>query len=59
MSNDSREGKKTWQKPELIILTRSTPEEAVLTACKLGNSTLGPATGLSCAQTTCSVNKNS
>jgi hypothetical protein len=26
--------KKAWQKPELIVLVRSKPEEAVLTVCK-------------------------
>ncbi len=26
--------KKTWVTPELIVLVRSKPEEAVLTACK-------------------------
>ncbi len=26
--------KKEWQKPQIIILVRSNPEEAVLTACK-------------------------
>jgi hypothetical protein len=26
--------KKTWTEPELIVLVRSNPEEAVLTACK-------------------------
>ena len=26
--------KKEWQKPELIVLVRSKPEEAVLAACK-------------------------
>ena len=35
--------KKQWEKPELIILTRSKPEEAVLTACKSNPQTLGPA----------------
>ena len=30
--------KKQWQKPELIVLVRSKPEEAVLEICK----TLGP-----------------
>jgi hypothetical protein len=29
--------KKTWVKPELIVLVRSRPEEAVLLACK-GNA---------------------
>jgi hypothetical protein len=27
--------KKEWSEPELIVLVRSNPEEAVLTACKL------------------------
>jgi hypothetical protein len=27
--------KKEWTKPELIVLVRSKPEEAVLAACKL------------------------
>jgi len=27
--------KKSWEKPELIILARSHPEEAILAACKL------------------------
>ena len=26
--------KKQWQKPELLVLTRSKPEEGVLTTCK-------------------------
>ena len=28
------EGKKAWQRPELIVLVRSRPEEAVLAGCK-------------------------
>jgi hypothetical protein len=28
--------KKQWQKPELIVLVRSKPEEAVLLVCKGG-----------------------
>lgn len=27
--------KKPWQTPELIVLVRNKPEEAVLTACKM------------------------
>lgn len=27
---------KQWQKPELIVLVRSRPEEAVLDSCKMG-----------------------
>ena len=33
MSNE-RQNEKTWEKPELIVLVRSKPEEAVLLACK-------------------------
>ena len=29
--------KKEWQKPELIVLVRSKPEENVLGYCKAGN----------------------
>lgn len=31
-----RDRQLVWQKPELIILVRSRPEEAVLTNCKSG-----------------------
>jgi hypothetical protein len=30
------QAKKEWKTPELIVLVRSKPEEAVLTACKIG-----------------------
>jgi hypothetical protein len=33
--------RKPWHAPELIVLARSRPEEAVLMACKIGN-TAGP-----------------
>ncbi len=38
-----KQQKMEWEIPELIVLVRSKPEEAVLTACK-GN-TDGPADG--------------
>jgi hypothetical protein len=35
MNDENRtQPKKAWQKPELIVLLRRKPEEAVLTACK-------------------------
>jgi hypothetical protein len=35
--------KKPWQKPELIVLVRSKPEEAVLVVCKAPTSKfMGP-----------------
>lgn len=30
-------GNKKWERPNLIVLTRSKPEEAVLFACKFGS----------------------
>jgi len=33
--------KKTWQSPRLIILTRSKPEEVVLSACKTVDGATG------------------
>jgi hypothetical protein len=35
------QAKKEWQTPELIVLVRSKPEEAVLTACKNTHTTAG------------------
>ena len=37
--------KKQWQKPQLVVLLRSKPEEAVLTGCKVDSpSSTGPTT---------------
>ena len=33
--------KKEWKKPELIVLVRGKPEEAVLTACKVSGPQIG------------------
>jgi hypothetical protein len=40
--------KPAWKTPELIVLVRSKPEEAVLTACKQGDGHYdqGPGNGL-------------
>ncbi len=35
--------KKSWKKPELIVLVRSKPEEAVLTGCKAMDTLSGGA----------------
>ena len=37
--------KTEWHKPELVVLVRSRPEEAVLRACK-GSQAFGPPEGL-------------
>ena len=34
--------KKTWQKPELIVVIRNTPEESVLQGCKNSTQHRGP-----------------
>jgi hypothetical protein len=36
MDDGSVKPKKKWEKPQLIVLVRSRPEEAVLLACKGG-----------------------
>jgi hypothetical protein len=53
--------RKQWQKPELIVLVRSKPEEAVLSQCKTKHNAIGAAktanacsTGKQC--TVCNVN---
>lgn len=33
--------KNPWQKPQLLVLARGNPEEAVLTACKTFTTTSG------------------
>jgi len=41
MNNKRTNEKRTWEKPELTVLVRNKPEEAVLAACKgesAGNS---------------------
>ncbi len=39
MDEEIKTQRKQWRKPELIVLARSKPEEAVLAACKLFTST--------------------
>ena len=42
--SEERRVKKTWSKPELIVLVRGKPEEAVLVACKGFVQTTGDST---------------
>lgn len=39
--SEEKMGNKEWQKPELVVLVRSKPEEAVLAACKEDTSSSG------------------
>ncbi len=34
--------KKSWEKPELVVLVRSRPEESVLAFCKTGGASGSP-----------------
>jgi hypothetical protein len=54
MDEEIKTQRKQWQKPELVVLTRSKPEEAVLTVCKAG-SILGPRTSFTswCVESGC------
>lgn len=40
--------RRTWSRPELIVLVRSGPEEAVLDACKTTGAATGAVTKNSC-----------
>jgi hypothetical protein len=45
--------KKTWQKPQLIVLVRSKPEEAVLQFCKNAGANAGLSAGPSASHLLC------
>jgi hypothetical protein len=40
MKSEIKPALKQWEKPELIVLTRSKPEEAVLHGCKLASGAI-------------------
>ncbi len=41
--------KKTWTEPELIVLVRGKPEEAILGSCKSQIYPIGPGTPAHCS----------
>jgi hypothetical protein len=43
METETKRQAKEWTKPELLVLVRNKPEEAVLTACKYWGAWTGPA----------------
>ena len=56
MDEEIKTQRKQWQKPELIVLVRSKPEEAILAGCKggvQGGRAGGP--NVQCAGSTCAV----
>ena len=47
---------KLWIRPEFIVLTRSQPEESILTVCKLFDPATGPSNANNhCQEVPCSV----
>lgn len=49
MNQKEERGKKSWNKPEMVVLVRNNPEEAVLAGCKvsdIGGGNDGPQTAV-------------
>jgi hypothetical protein len=42
MDEEIKTKKKQWQKPELVVLLRTKPQEGVLTNCKTSSTTYVP-----------------
>lgn len=49
-------GKRRWSKPELIVLVRTHPEEAVLKVCKLPTIPINIKNKPTCSANACKVN---
>ncbi len=49
------ESKKSWVEPELIVLVRSKPEEAVLTACKISSGDGQSTNNNGCYESSCTI----
>lgn len=48
MANPSATDKRPWDKPQLTVMVRNTPEEAVLYGCKFSNAGMPNNTWNSC-----------
>jgi len=46
---------KSWSKPQLIVIGRGTPEESVLTACKIQSNTNTRNAARGCNRTSCNT----
>ena len=57
MDRDNRIEKKSWSKPELLVLVRSNPEEAVLLGCKLPTTPITVKNKPTCADNGCKANR--
>jgi hypothetical protein len=59
MDRNNRIEKKSWSKPELLVLVRSNPEEAVLLGCKHLTTPVVTKNTPTCADSTCKGTKTS
>lgn len=68
MDKEIKTQKKQWHQPELVVLVRGTPEEAVLQGCRAGpgdpgvggsNASLGPGCGYNACTEQCLSNQRS
>jgi hypothetical protein len=56
MQKTTTTGKRPWRKPELTVLVRSHPEEAVLTICKLQTTPVNTKNKPTCSNAACKGN---
>lgn len=59
MDRDNRIVKKSWSKPELLVLMRGNPEEAVLVSCKTPLTPVFIKNKPTCADSGCKSKKDS
>lgn len=50
-------GKRPWRKPELVVLVRTHPEEAVLTLCKTPTAPVAIKNKPTCSANACKPNR--
>jgi hypothetical protein len=56
MQKTTTTGKRPWRKPELTVLVRSHPEEAVLTMCKTPTTPVNIKNKPTCSANACKAN---
>ena len=57
MDRDNRIEKKSWSKPELLVLVRSNPEETVLESCKTLTTSITIKNKTTCSNSACKDTK--
>lgn len=59
MVKNNRIYKKSWSKPELLVLVRSNPEETVLASCKTPSTPVSITQKPTCSANACKTNTSS